>query len=126
MPSDPENIAPGQQRRPPGGPQATLPDGLPVALAEGLRRVYADRLRGILLFGSFARGEARLYSDLDALVILDRIDRYAAEVDRTGRLCSDLSLRYKLTISRVFISEEEWRAGDSAFVSNIRAEARPL
>ena len=122
MPRDSENSAPGKQCRPPGGPQTTLPDGLPAALAEGLRRVYADRLRGVLLFGSFARGEARADSDLDALVILDRIEHYAAEVDRTGRLCSELSLRYSLTISRVFISEEEWRAGDSAFVSNVRAE----
>lgn len=123
MPSDPQNSARGQQRRPPGGPQAALPEGMPVALAEGLRRVYGDRLRGVVLFGSFARGEAQVDSDLDALVILDRIDHYAAEVDRTGCLCSDLSLRYGLTISRVFISEEEWRAGDGAFVSNVRAEA---
>lgn len=123
MPSDPQDSAPEQQHQPPGGPKAALPEGMPSALAEGLRRVYGDRLRGVVLFGSFARGEARPDSDLDVLVILDHIDHYAAEVDRTGHFCSDLSLRYGLTISRVFISEEEWRAGDNAFVSNVRAEA---
>jgi len=94
-----------------------------VALIEGLRGLYAERLRQVVLFGSFARGEADAESDVDVLVILDRVDHYAAEVDRTGHLCSELSLEHGVTVSRVFVSEEEWRAGESAFLRNVRQEA---
>ncbi len=101
MANQPQDSMTGQQRWPLGGQETALPAGMLAALAEGLRRLYADRLHRVVLFGSFARGEARADSDLDALVVLDRIDHYAAEVDRTGSLCSELSLRYGLTISRV-------------------------
>ena len=38
-------------------------------LREGLAAFYGDRLRGVYLFGSYARGEARPDSDLDIMVV---------------------------------------------------------
>ena len=87
--------------------------------------VYGDRLKGIYLFGSYARGEADSESDLDILVVLDAFDRYAHEVNRTGALASDLSLKYGVTVSLVFLREREWLIGDTAFLSNVRDEAVP-
>jgi predicted nucleotidyltransferase len=81
------------------------------------------RLRGVYLYGSYARGEQDDESDLDALIVLDRMDRYGAEIDRTGQLISSLSLRHGTSISRVFVSEEDWMCLDTAFLSNVRAEA---
>jgi hypothetical protein len=43
-------------------------------VARDLRRLYADRLRSVLLFGSWARGDAHPESDIDLLVVLDRVD----------------------------------------------------
>jgi uncharacterized protein (UPF0332 family) len=43
-------------------------------VADDLRRVYGDRLRRVLLFGSWARGDAHPESDIDLLVVLDRLD----------------------------------------------------
>jgi predicted nucleotidyltransferase len=91
----------------------------------GLRLVYGDRLRGIYLFGSYARGEADGESDLDVLVVLDAFDRYAHEVNRTGALAADLSLKYGVTVSLVFLREHEWLEGDTPFLSNVRDEAIP-
>jgi predicted nucleotidyltransferase len=94
-------------------------------LKAGLRMVYGDRLRGVYLFGSYARGEADAESDLDVLVVLDAFDRYAHEVNRTGALAADLSLKYSLTVSLVFLRENEWLKGDSPFLANVRDEAIP-
>ena len=92
-------------------------------LKQGLERLYGARLQGVYLYGSYAREEQDDESDLDALIILDRIGRYGAEIDRTSELVSDLSLRYGTSISRVFVSEEDWLHLNTAFLSNVRAEA---
>ena len=92
-------------------------------LKTGLQTIYGDRLKGIYLYGSYARREADPESDLDVLVVLDRIDNYSEEVDRTGQLGSDLSLKYNVSISKVYVSESSWLHGDTPFLSNVREEA---
>jgi predicted nucleotidyltransferase len=94
-------------------------------LREGLTRLYGPRLRGLYLFGSYARNAADPQSDVDMLIVLDRLDHYGAEVDRTGELASRLSLKYGVAVSRVFAAEPDWLAGESPFLNNVRPEAIP-
>ena len=91
----------------------------------GLQLLYSKRLKGVYLFGSYARGEADRESDLDVMVVLQDSKSYAREVDRTAALASDLSLKHGVTISLVFVREREWLHGDTPFLSNVRAEAIP-
>ncbi len=91
----------------------------------GLKVIYAERLKGVYLFGSYARGDADSESDADVLVVLDRSDRYSAEVERTGTLISELSLKYGVSVSRTFVSEADWRSGETPFLTNVREEAIP-
>lgn len=92
-------------------------------LKAGLKAIYGPRLKGVYLFGSYARGEADAESDVDVLVVLDRIDSYSDEVDRTGELGAELSLKYSVSISKVYVSESSWLHGDTSFLSNVREEA---
>ena len=93
-------------------------------LKTGLKSLYGPRLKGLYLYGSYARGEQKEDSDLDILVVLDRIEHYAGEVDHSGQLASDLSLKYGVSISRVFVAENDWQQKqDSFFLDHVRQEA---
>ena len=92
-------------------------------LKAGLEAIYGERLKGVYLYGSYARGGQDVESDVDVLVILDHCKRYGAEVDRTGHLISELSLKYGVSISRAFVSEPVWSGGESPFLVNAKEEA---
>jgi len=93
-------------------------------LRRGLEHLYGERLAGIYLFGSFARGEATPDSDVDILIVLDEVTDYGQEIEHTGYLVSELSLDYDVSISRVFVSSSAWRHRDSPFLANVREQAR--
>lgn len=94
-------------------------------LKKGLAALYGARLRGVYLFGSYARHEADRESDVDVLVVLDRVPNYTAEIERTGVLTSSMSLQYGVSVSRVFVSEQDWAGRETPFLANVREEAVP-
>jgi len=90
-----------------------------------LATLYGERLRGVYLFGSYARDEANEESDMDVLIVLDRVENYSREIDTTSEVTSELSLEYGITLSRVFATEEQWHKGQTNFFLNLREEAVP-
>ena len=98
---------------------------IPDELKAGLTLLYSDRLKGIYLFGSFSRGEADAESDIDILIVLDRVDNYGQEVELTSHLISRLSLACGRSITCVFASEKRWKEDGTIFFLNVREEAVP-
>ena len=92
-------------------------------LRGGLEAIYGPRLKGLFLFGSYARGEQEKYSDIDVLIVLNQITHYAGEVDRTGYLTSELCLKHNVAVSRVFVTEQDWKTRDTSFLANVREDA---
>ena len=97
--------------------------GLLEELRSGLQSIYGHRLRGLYLFGSYARGDQDSESDVDVLVVLDDFTSYFAEVRRAGPLGAELSLKYEVSISKVFMREEAWLHKETPFLLNVRHEA---
>jgi predicted nucleotidyltransferase len=85
-------------------------------------KVYGERLRGLYLYGSYARGEQHWDSDVDVLIVLDRIHSYGAEIEVSGEPRARLSLDFGVSISRVFVSADSWRSGTGSFLANVREE----
>lgn len=109
----------------PGG----LPDAIRIAseVAEDLRSFYRERFRGLVLFGSHARGDANDESDIDLLVLLDRVDNPWVETDAM----QDVLYRRSLWSGGVFISgfavaEEEFEHPTLRVVYNAKREGRRI
>lgn len=94
-------------------------------LKEGLVSIYRSKLKGVYLYGSYARGDYQQGSDLDILVVLKKYDSYGDEINRTSELVGDLSLEYGISISRVFMTESQWKGSDTPLLRNIRIEGLP-
>ncbi|NPV87736.1 MAG: nucleotidyltransferase domain-containing protein [Anaerolineae bacterium] len=92
-------------------------------LKQGLRAIYGDTLKGVYLFGSYARGEQSDDSDVDVVIVLEHLRRYGEEIERTGELISSISLKYNLTVSRVFCDLDQWNHSQLPLFLNIRSEA---
>lgn len=91
-------------------------------LKTSLTKIYGERLKGLYLYGSYARGEERTGSDLDVAMILDQFERPWFEIQRTGQLVSDLSLEYGMTISLIPLRVTDWQEKQKSLVRNIQRE----
>ena len=95
-------------------------------LKDSLDTLYKERLRGLYVYGSVARGEARPDSDVDIAMILDDFERPWPEIQRTGEIVSALSLEYDLTFSLIPVTWQDWSANAKPLVRNIHREGVAL
>jgi hypothetical protein len=105
---------------------AAIPD--PVALriatrlADSIREIYGESVRGVYLYGARAAGTGQADSDVETVVVLDRVEHYGAELERTSHICSELSHEMNLVVSRIFVADEDWN-GEGGSAEAIRAES---
>lgn len=95
-------------------------------LRQRLKMLYQDRLFDVILFGSYARGEAHEESDLDVLVVLCGSIDSEEERPYMVDLATDLLERYGVVVSPVLISEAEFRSARWPLLINVRDEGVPL
>jgi len=95
-------------------------------LKKGMKKLYGERLTGLYLYGSYARGDQREGSDLDILVVLNDFERAPVELDRTDDLIGELSLEYLITVSPIFMREKDWLNADKPLLRNVRVEGVPV
>src|SRR5262245_63973828 len=97
-------------------------EGLKTILSE-LRRyfseLYGERLVDVVLFGSQARGDAIEGSDIDLLIVLKGKVSQFEEVARTSDFNASLCLKYDVLISRIFVSEDDYRQSRMSVLANV-------
>ena len=87
-----------------------------------LQAIYQDELDQVILFGSEARGNATVESDIDILIVLKHPFRYYDEVQKVSGFISNLCLEYDRLVSCCFTTSERWHSESSAFYRNIHRE----
>lgn len=93
-----------------------------VRVADDLRALYGDRLRGVLLFGSWARGDAHPESDIDLLVVLDRVESPWAERKKMDEILWRHSYENDAVVTAFPVSEAELERGRRPVLIRARAE----
>lgn len=95
-------------------------------LSAELAHILGNKVERVLLYGSYARGDARVDSDLDVLVVIKGEVDYPSLIRQTSELIARLSLENDVVISRAFISRERLENEHSPFTLNVRREGIPL
>ena len=89
-------------------------------------QLYSDHLFSLILFGSQARNDAQLDSDIDVLVVLrGDVDSWT-EIKCTGEFVSNLCLEYSVVICNIFVSAEQFETQQSAFLRTVNQEGTGL
>ena len=87
-----------------------------------LGRVFADRLRGVVLYGSRARDDATEDSDIDLLVLLDPPVDLGPDLDTIVRTLYPVQLDLEHTINALPIPYPSYEAGEFGLYRNAQRE----
>lgn len=88
----------------------------------GLRDLYGERHRGLVLYGSQVRGEADEGSDVYLLLLLAGPVEVGREIRRSSGVVTSLALEAGLVLSLVPVSIEDYRASSDPYLINVRRE----
>lgn len=88
-----------------------------------LQTLYGDRLHGVILYGSYARGDYDDESDIDLMVLLndEQVNTYR-EVFRLSDYTMDFILRYGKAISVLPTPAKRYRHSFGPVYQNARLE----
>jgi len=87
-----------------------------------LQELYGDRLAGLVLYGSMARGDYDAESDIDLLVLLHGDVNTYREIRPIVHALYPLQLETNRLISAKAISADDYGAGRWSFLRNARKE----
>jgi predicted nucleotidyltransferase len=85
--------------------------------------LYGVRLKKIVLYGSYARGQANdEHSDIDLAVVLAGTVDPCKEIDRMADIFTDLNLEHNVLIAVYPVSESNFENVESPLLINVRRE----
>jgi predicted nucleotidyltransferase len=101
---------------------ARLSDPVISTVRRRVRDHYGDRLAGLYLFGSRARGAATADSDWDFAVVLTTMDSLWTELGPLSDIAHDLLMDSNEAVSLIPVTTEDFHS-DRRFPTMLRQEA---
>jgi hypothetical protein len=93
---------------------------------QSLQDLYGARLNRLILFGSYARGEAGPESDVDLLVVLEGPVSSHEEAKRTSQVAIRAAAYRDTALSFVHMSAEDFSDDRRPLVRSVKAEGIDL
>ena len=93
--------------------------------SQDVKRILGDKLTKIILYGSYARGEERVNSDIDIMILTTLTEAEIEKVETTVfDLAFDYEMRYFVEISVIIKNEEHFNywLGALPFYDNVKKE----
>jgi predicted nucleotidyltransferase len=90
-----------------------------------LEKLYGDRLKNIILYGSWAKGDATKKSDIDLLIVLGEEIIPGKEIDKMIEIITEINLKHNVLISVYPVSERDYSTVNSPLLINVRREGVP-
>jgi len=84
--------------------------------------MYGGKIKKIILYGSYVRGEATKDSDIDVLVLIDQSLNPFQVRDSLSDLLFDILLEQGELISVIAVPEQFFENYNSPFMLNVRKE----
>ena len=111
-------------------PEPEMPDvpglldaeGVAQRVAGDLQRLYRDRLRGVILLGPWARGDAHPEAALELLVVLDKVDDHWEEKRHMDRVMWRHSVRNDTVITETPVAESDLDVAATPLLARARRE----
>ncbi len=91
-----------------------------------IQKIYGKRLKGIILYGSYARGEAVEGSDIDLIVLLDNMDNPIEELEKCFKQIHQLDLAYDTLISMIPFDLDQYNTRKLPIILNAKKEGIPI
>jgi predicted nucleotidyltransferase len=89
--------------------------------------LYRQRLKKVVLYGSYARGQGNDEdSDIDLAVVLDGDVNPGKEIDQMADIITDLNLEHNVLIAVYPVSESDFEKVQSPLLINVRKEGITL
>ena len=98
------------------------PHGIARDVARDLRRLYGERLMSVVLFGSWARGDAHPESDIDLLVVLDHVESVWDELRHMDPLLWRHSYDNDTVVTALPVGACDFEKRDRTVVARAQAE----
>lgn len=99
-----------------------LADSVRQKIRSRLEVAFQDRLQGVLLYGSEARGEARRDSDLDLMVLLEEPVRLGQDLETIVDALYPVQLEIEAPIHALPVSARSFEAGEYGIYRRAKRE----
>ena len=84
----------------------------------GLRRLYAGRLKQVILYGHKSRGDRS--ADLDVLVVIDHLSNRHAEISRIHEITRPITTQMDILVTAVPVDAAEFeKQRETSFFTHI-------
>jgi len=93
-------------------------------LRSRLEAVHGSRLKGVVLYGSEARGDAQADSDIDVLVLLDAVSDYGHDLRSNLQALYPLALELERRISPKPVDVHQYQTVDCPLYRRARREGK--